>query len=181
MWRPGSIVRYQTFAKLTFLGMEKILPADRLEQSIVYLMRYFVVHINPILHRTSYRGRSFSEYEIIVPMALSLMGAMRPTDLSRDLCIEKGSMTSILKRLREMAMIERVEIPNNERSYLVQLTEEGRAFVRHLEAQRSSEFRRLFAEMSDDEAKTVARGIDRLADYLQKHEENHGLVRQGRE
>ena len=108
---------------------KKLLPADRLEQSIVFLMRYFVVHINPILHRTSYQGRSFSEYEIIVPMALSLMGAMRPTDLSRDLCIEKGSMTSILKRLREMGLIERVEIPNNERSYQVRLTEAGFTFI----------------------------------------------------
>ncbi len=107
------------------LRTKKQLPADRLEQSIVFLMRYFVVHINPILHRTSYQGRSFSEYEIIVPMALSLMGAMRPTDLSRDLCIEKGSMTSILKRLRDMGLIERVEIPNNERSYRVRLTEAG--------------------------------------------------------
>ena len=160
------------------LRTKKQLPADRLEQSIVFLMRYFVVHINPILHRTSYQGRSFSEYEIIVPMALSLMGAMRPTDLSRDLCIEKGSMTSILKRLRDMGLIERVEIPNNERSYRVRLTEAGFTFIRHLEAQRNTEFRRLFAELSDEQADTVARGIDLLATFLQQHEEKHGLVQQ---
>lgn len=151
-------------------------PAARLEESVVSLMRYFIVHINPILHRTVYRGRSFSEYEIIVSMALDVVGAMRPTDLSRDLHIEKGSMTSILRRLREMGLIERQEIPNNERSYLVQLTEDGRVFIRHLEAQRSAEFRRLFADLSTEEADTAVRGIDRLTAYLRTHEEKYGLV-----
>lgn len=153
-----------------------VLPADRLEESIVFLMRYFIVHINPILHRTVYRDRSFSEYEIIVPMALGILGAMRPTDLSRDLRIEKGSMTAILRRLREMGLIERQEIPGNERSYLVRLTKDGQAFIHHLETQRSGEFRRLFADLSTEEAETAARGIDLLTAYLRAHEEKHGLV-----
>ena len=47
--------------------------SDRLDASLVAFMRYFLVHINPILHRTTYRGRAYSEYEIIVVMAVSVV------------------------------------------------------------------------------------------------------------
>ena len=49
-------------------------PNDRstlpLEQSVAAFMRYFIAYINPILHRTRYGGRIYSELEIIVCMGL---------------------------------------------------------------------------------------------------------------
>lgn len=138
-------------------------------------MRYFLPHINPVLHRTRYGGRNYLEYEIIVIMALQAIGPTRPSGLSRGLSVEKGTMTSVLRRLRDLQLIERRDIPGDERSYLVALTPAGRDFVRHLEAQRRRGFERLFAAMAPDDAALAAKGVDLIAGHLKKMEEENGL------
>jgi DNA-binding MarR family transcriptional regulator len=139
-------------------------------------MRYFLVHLNPILHRSEYRGRSFSELEIIVCMALSLTGSLRPGGLSRSLRIEKGTLTSVIRRLRELGLIERAPIAGDERGYLVSLTGAGRDFIGHLDTQRREGFGELFAAMDSEDADAAARGIDLLTTYLKEWEHDHGAM-----
>ena len=146
-----------------------------LDRSIAAFMRYFLVHINPILHRTRYGGRSYSEYEIIVSMALHVAGPAHPGGLSRGLSIEKGTMTSVLRRLRELHLVERRAVPRDERSYLVALTPAGRDFVRHLDAQRRRGFERLFGAMASADGVAAAKGLDLITAYLRKMEEDNGM------
>ena len=148
---------------------------DLLDRSIANFMRYFLVHLNPILHRAEYGGRRFSDYEVIVAMALHVVGQMRPSDLSRGLSIEKGSLTSVLKRLRLLGLIERRDSPGDERSYRVELTPAGRTFVNHLEGQRNAGFAALFSAMPPDDLAAAAAGIDLISNYLKNWEENHGM------
>ena len=145
----------------------------RFDASLDQFMRYFLVHINPVLHRATYKGRSYSEYEIITVMALGLVGPARPVDLSRGLAIEKGSLTSILRRLTALALIEKRAIPGDERSYLVALTRAGLAFRRHVETQRRRAFKTLFANMDASELAEAAHGLDLLSAYLQAREHQH--------
>ena len=152
---------------------------DGLDASLDRFMRYFMVHINPILHRTEYRGRSYSEYEIVVVIALGLVGPMRPIGLSKGLRIEKGTLTSLIRRLREIGLLVKRAIPGDERSYLVALTSAGKQFRKHLEKQRHRELQALFAAMDPDEIAAAALGFDLLAAYLKRVEENH--VRMGEE
>ena len=159
--------------------MPETAPIDRLDASLDRFMRYFMVHINPILHRSEYRGRSYSEYEIVVVMALGLVGATRPVDLSRALRIEKGTMTSLVRRLGGLGLVTKRAIPGDERSYLVVLTAAGRKFRQHLDDQRHREMRALFADMDGKELAAAARGFDLLAAYLKRVEE--GDVRPGAE
>lgn len=147
-----------------------------LDASVAAFMRYFLVHINPVLHRTRYRGRNYSEYEIIVCMALHVVGPARPGDLSRGLSIEKATMTSLLRRLRELQLIERRDKPGDERSYLVASTPAGGEFVRHLEAQRRRGFRRLFGAMAPDDLAAAAKGLDLITAYLRAKEEENALA-----
>ena len=152
---------------------------ERLDASLDCFMRYFLVHINPILHRTEYRGRSYSEYEIIVVMALGHVGPTRPTGLSKGLKIEKGTLTSLIRRLRELGLVAKRAIPGDERSYLVALTAAGRKFRQHLDRQRHREMGALFAAMDPEQIAAAARGFDLLSAYLGNVEEN--LVRLGEE
>ena len=149
--------------------------AALLDQSVSAFMRYFIAHINPILHRTRHGGRSYSELEIVVTMALHVVGPMRPGGLSRGLSIEKGTMTSVIRRLRELRLIERREISGDERSYLVALTPAGRAFIRHLEAQRQRGFERLFGAMAADEIAAAVKGLDLITGYLRRMEQDNGM------
>lgn len=144
---------------------------DLLDRSISAFMRYFQVHINPILHRVEFEGRAYLDYEIIVCMALNLHGTLRPMDLSRALSLSKGSLTSVLRRLRELELIRRLDIPGDERSYLVALTAKGERFVRHLEEHRLRMFRKLFADMTSEDIAATARGFDLISAYLKWVEE----------
>jgi len=146
-----------------------------LDRSVYAFMRYFIAHINPVLHRTRYGDRNFTEHEIIVTMALHVVGPARPSDLSRGLSVEKATMTSVLRRLRELQFIERRDIPGDERSYLVALAPAGRAFVRHLDEQRRRGFERLFGAMAPDAAAAAAKGLDLITGYLKKMEEDNGM------
>jgi len=148
-------------------------PVVLLDASLVAFMRYFLVHINPMLHRTTYRGRAYSEYEIIVVMAVSVVGPVRPVDLSRGLSIEKATLTSVIRRLRELGLLVRREVPGDERSYKVALTPAGRALKRHLDRQRQRAMRTLFAAMPEEDIAAVARGFDLLSAYLKRVEEEH--------
>lgn len=143
----------------------------RFDMSLDRFMRYFLVHINPVLHRTEYQGRSYSEYEIIVAMALGVVGPARPVDLSRGLAIEKGSLTSIIRRLRDLGLIEKHAIPGDERSYLVALTRAGASFRRHLETQRQRAFATLLADMDATELEHAALGLDVLSAYFAARED----------
>ena len=155
--------------------MTESASAALLDRSVSAFMRYFIAHINPILHRTRYGDRSFTEHEIIVTMALHVVGPMRPGDLSRGLSIEKATMTSVLRRLRELQFIERRDIPGDERSYRVALAPAGRDFVRHLADQRRRGFERLFAAMAPQDAAAAAKGLDVIASYLKRMEEDNGM------
>jgi DNA-binding MarR family transcriptional regulator len=146
-----------------------------LDRSVYAFMRYFIAHINPVLHRTRYRDRNFTEHEIIVTMALHVVGPARPSDLCRGLSVEKATMTSVLRRLRDLQFIERRDIPGDERSYLVALTPAGGEFIQHLEAQRHRGFERLFGAMAPEDLAAAAKGLDLITSYLKKREEENGM------
>ncbi len=151
-------------------------PADRLDAAISGFMRYFLVYVNPIIHRTEYRGRSYSELEIIVCMALSVVGPTRPGGLSRGLRIEKGSLTSVIRRLRELGLIERTAVVGDERGYRVSLTVAGDQLIEHLAEQRRQGFEELFATMDPGDAEAAAAGVDLLTTHLKRRDEGHGRV-----
>src|SRR5664279_1428354 len=106
-------------------------------------------------------------------MALHVVGPTRPSGLSRGLSIEKATMTSVLRRLRDLRLIERRDIPGDERSYLVALTPAGRDFIRHLEEQRRRGFERLFGAMTPHDVVAAAKGVDLITDYLQRMEQDN--------
>ena len=146
-------------------------PIAALDQSIAAFMKYYFVYLNPVLHRGVHRGVPLSDNQIVVIMALGSYGPLRPTDLSRGLAMQKGSLTSILRKLREHGLIERQDTPGEERSYRVRVTATGRAFCRKLDAQRRQGFQALFADMDPEHAHAAAHGIALLTSHLRIREE----------
>ena len=149
---------------------------DLLEAAMTGFMRYFMVYVNPVMHRTDFRGRLYSELEIIVCMGLSVIGPMRPGALSRGLRIEKGSLTSVIRRLCELGLIERTGVVGDERGYEVSLTPAGDDLIDHLRDQRGRGFRELFGSLDPADAEAAARGIGIITAHLKDWEAQHGPV-----
>ena len=150
--------------------------ADRLDAAMNGFMRYFLVYLNPVMHRTEFRGRVYSELEIIACMALSVIGPMRPGALSRGLRIEKGTLTSVIRRLSGLGLIERTGVVGDHRGYQVSLTRAGDDLIDHLTQQRRRGFRELFGSLDPADAEAAARGIDIITAHLKDWEDQHGPV-----
>ncbi|MDQ7993076.1 MAG: MarR family transcriptional regulator [Propionicimonas sp.] len=141
-------------------------PADALVAAVHDFMPGFIVQLNPLLHRTRYQDRSFSELEVIVVLGLAMAGPMRPGRLSHDLGVEKGSLTSVIRRLEGLGLVERHEAAGDARGYFISLTSQGAALVEHLAEQRTRGFRALFAGMPPDEVDAAVRGLEVLTRHL---------------
>ena len=140
--------------------------ADALSDAFHAFMRYFIVYVNPVLHRTRFRGRQYSEHEVVVTMALHVVGPQRPSELSRGLGIDKGTLTSVIRRLDEVGVVRRRPVDGDARGYLVSLSADGTALVDHLAEQRLRGFRELFGAMDPDEVDAAVRGLDLMTAHL---------------
>lgn len=144
---------------------------DALADGFDRFMRPFLVRINPILHGTVWREKRFTENHIIVMMAVRLSSPLSPTELSRALGMQKGSLTTIIRNLCQFGMIERQDTPGDERSYRLVITPTGLEFFEHMAAQRQAGFRRLFAGMAESDCQQITSALSTLIDYLGSIEE----------
>lgn len=90
-----------------------------------------------ILHKKIYEGGNeiltnnynLNQTELDVLANLQYLGgddfSLTPTELYEQMLFSSGGMTKVLKKLEEKKLIRRVENPNDKRSKLVQITQEG--------------------------------------------------------
>jgi DNA-binding MarR family transcriptional regulator len=64
----------------------------------------------------------------LVVNQIAYRGALRPTDLASTLGTGKANVSKIVGRLEDIGLVARVPSPTDDRSVLVALTAEGRAF-----------------------------------------------------
>ena len=166
--RQEKTLPTSTSSNVPIGGFEAV---DALADGFDCFMRPFLVRINPILHSTVWREKRFTENHIIVMMAVRLSSPLSPTDLSRALGMQKGSLTTIIRNLCEFGLIERQDTPGDERSYRLVITPTGLEFVEHMAAQRQAGFRRLFAGMPESDCQQIASALGTLIDYLGSIEE----------
>lgn len=149
--------------------------AQELSEAVSQYTRYFLCHINHVLHRLTYRGRRYSENQVITLLALGATGRLTPGEISRVIDVPKGSLTSILRGLCAEGLARRVEPPVNGRSYQLALTAEGRRFVAFAARQREAGLGALFRDMAPEDAQAAARGLRLVAAHLRQLEESHAV------
>ncbi len=146
-------------------------PVTRLDRSVAEFMRHVPVHLAPILLRAEFRGRLLPESEVMVVMMLAEDGPLSPTAISRGLNMQKGSLTSVLKRLEGLDLIRRRDNPDDERSYIAQLTREGEDLAGRIAEQRHKGLLALFGSMSPRDDRAASTGLDTISAHFRKLEE----------
>nr|WP_321445109.1 MarR family transcriptional regulator [uncultured Cohaesibacter sp.] len=144
---------------------------DHIDKSLMAFMRYVPTHIAPILYRADHRERQLPESEVMALMALAQHGPLSPTRISRLLNMQKGSLTSVLKRLEKLGLIARRAHPDDDRSHVVELSSEGSELTRKLGQKMEHAIKALFATMAQAERQTAASGLDLIARHFNKLEE----------
>lgn len=133
-------------------------------------MKQYFLFINPILHRGSYRGRRFTENEIIVLLAVSVQGSMTPGEITAVFNLQKGSLTTVVRGLVDEGYIAREAVPRDARSYRIRLTDIGEAIVDLIARRREGEFDKLFDRMPRGDLEAATAGIEALTGYLRTRE-----------
>lgn len=92
---------------------------------------------------------------------------LRPTELYQSLMISSGGLTDRLNRLAKAGLITRPPSPDDKRSLLVQLTDEGVARVEAAFRQDMALEARLLAGLGDADRRTLAELLRKLAHAMQ--------------
>ncbi len=131
-----------------------------------FMPRYFR-YINPIIHKAG----QLSENQVRIIMALNFLGSATPTQLSKCFGIQKGSLTTILRSLLNMGLINKQRSENDERKYYVSITEKAKALIQQKELEDTRTFEKLFEQMPADDAAAITQGMQMLCAYFDKMEE----------
>lgn len=94
--------------------------------------------------------------------------ALRPTELYRSLMISSGGLTDRLNRLTKAGLITRPPSPEDRRSLLVQLTEEGRTRVETAFREDMAVEARLLAGLDDADRAALTALLRKLADAVSR-------------
>ncbi len=87
---------------------------------------------------------------------------MRPTDISRLLMLSPAGMTNRLDRLDGLGLVARSPDPNDRRSWLIQLTDEGLRRVDAAVADHVANEERLLAPLSESQRQALDKALRAL-------------------
>ncbi len=128
-------------------------------------------YINPVIHRFITDEYKLNENQIKVIMTLEFAGGATPTQLSRYLYMQKGSLTTIIRSLLKMELIQKRAAKNDERKYYLSLTEKGGAFVKTKNKNDTQHFIKLFERISKKDAEYISDAFAKLTEILNEMDE----------
>ncbi|PAB56909.1 MarR family winged helix-turn-helix transcriptional regulator [Anaeromicrobium sediminis] len=157
--------------------MKSLSKGHMIFNAIDKFMPCYFKFINPIIHREKSREYGLNENQIKVLMAIDHVGCLTSTQLSHFLFIKKGSLTTIVRSLIELELINREDDPNDQRKYYLSLTEKGTSFVKDKIEENSQELGTIFKDMGEDDLYIVTKGLETLSKYLEGKGDEYGQKR----
>lgn len=126
----------------------------------------FLLHSRRVMNQHKLQGPEFD-----VLLALRRQPPpfrVTPTELCRALLISSGGLTKVLNRLEQAALIERPANPDDGRSKLVQLTQQGKAVAEVTIEEVAQVHRQRVAGLSADEEATLDALLQKLLDGVDR-------------
>lgn len=114
------------------------------------------------------RGLQFREFDVLATLRRAgAPYALTPTQLFEVLMLSSGGMTNQLDRLEKAGLIARRPNPDDRRSMLVTLTDEGLALVNETVPKHVENEARALAPLSREEQQTLNALLGKLLDGLE--------------
>ncbi|KHD44739.1 MarR family winged helix-turn-helix transcriptional regulator [Streptococcus hongkongensis] len=77
----------------------------------------------------SYKEFDLTQTQFAVLDLLNAKGTMKIGELINSILATSGNMTVVIKNMEKKGWVERISCPNDKRSFLVSLTQEGRSVI----------------------------------------------------
>src|SRR4051812_9167548 len=126
-------------------------------------------HLRVVIARTARRLRQESGVDLSPSLTAALgtverKGPLTPSELAACERIQRPTATRVIARLEEAGLITRAADPTDGRSSLVSITEDGRALLERLRANKDAFLARRLDALSAEERAV----LDRAADILER-------------
>ena len=93
---------------------------------------------------------SLTNAQLRVAFLLALNGEMKPTAVANALGVPKANITGIVDRLVAQGIVSREDDPQDRRSYILRLTEEGQSLIDQLREMATARYEKALSKMSPD-------------------------------
>ena len=112
--------------------------------------------------------------QLRVMFLLSFKGRSSPGEAAASFGVPKANVTSIIDRLVGKGLISRQENPDDRRSYILSLTEEGKNQVERLREIGAAKIKGVLKKMSDNALVSLQMGLEALIQALEEEGEVNG-------
>jgi len=109
--------------------------------------------------------------QLRVMFLLSFKGRSSPGEVAASFGVPKANVTSIIDRLVEKGLISRQENPDDRRSYILSLTEEGKSQVERLREIGAAKIKGVLKRMPDSALTSLQMGLEALIKALEEEGE----------
>jgi DNA-binding MarR family transcriptional regulator len=132
-----------------------------------------IIELDKILQRQLRAGWPESWLQLNLPLGsiralLVIEGgyANTPGGIAEVLRVGRTTVTGTLDRLESEGMITRLIDPADKRSFLLQVTEKGRALIQQVDEVRSSQLERALAIMEPEALQALSQGLEGLTEAM---------------
>jgi len=112
--------------------------------------------------------------QLRVMFLLSFKGRSSPGEVAASFGVPKANVTSIIDRLVEKGLISRQENPDDRRSYILSLTEEGKSQVERLREIGAAKIKGVLERMPYNALVSLQMGLEALIKALEEEGEVNG-------
>lgn len=136
--------------------------------------RFFTQKIGVL--ESSYLDSRLTLPEARIVYETGVVGALTASDLVRDLALDAGYLSRLIKGLEERRLLVRRSSTEDARKSLLSLTEEGQKLFRELVERSNAGMSRLLAPLLPDQRKAVAAALETARVHLSAERQEAELV-----
>ena len=112
--------------------------------------------------------------QLRIMFLLSFTGRSSPGEVAGSFGVPRANVTSTIDRLVERGLISRQENPDDRRSHILSLTEEGRSRVERLREIGAAKIKGVLERMPDNALASLQKGLEALIKALEEEGEVNG-------
>jgi len=112
--------------------------------------------------------------QLRIMFLLSFTGRSSPGEVAGSFGVPRANVTSTIDRLVERGLISRQENPDDRRSHILSLTEEGKSRVERLREIGAAKIKGVLERMPDNALASLQKGLEALIRALEEEGEVNG-------
>lgn len=146
---------------------------DRLNQIADELYLLFPLFRNKLFkHKKRLKNNSMPHSYFHILKILKKRGPLPVSEIGRRVCISKSNMTSVIDRLVENGVAERIPDQNDRRVINIALTKKGSEMIGKWHMHSNQEIKTKLSSISDDDLETFYESIKNIRTILNKMDES---------